>query len=70
MAKDKGIGGFHVPEKVRDLSHRFCPSVHNFAVQPRELGGVALDDKHPLSEGAHRSANNFHTTTSGGYTKY
>jgi hypothetical protein len=60
-AKDSGIGRFHISKEVKYLSDRFHPPVCNLAVQCRKLGGIALDDEHPVANGAHRSTNNFHT---------
>jgi hypothetical protein len=55
------VGRLHIPKEVQYLSHRFHPTVGHFAVQCGKLGCVALDDEHPIANGAHRSTNNFHT---------
>jgi len=58
------IGCFDIPEKIKNFSHWFQMTVSYFAIQWGELGGIALNDEHPAANGAHRSTNNLHTTTS------
>jgi hypothetical protein len=60
-AEYRGIGRFDIAKKVQDLPDRPHPPVSYLAVQWGELGSIALDDEHPIANGAHRSTNNFHT---------
>ncbi len=56
------IGVFDITKEVQYLSHRFHPTISYFAVQWGKLCGIALNNEHPIANGAHRSTNNFHTT--------
>jgi len=61
-AEDRRIGGFDVTEEVQNLSYWFHPAVGHLAVQWGKLGCIALNNEHPVANGAHRSTNNFDTT--------
>jgi hypothetical protein len=56
------IGRFDIAKEVKDLSHGFHPTISHFAVQWGKLCGIALNNEHPIANGAHRSTNNFHIT--------
>jgi hypothetical protein len=61
-AENSRIGRFDIAKEVKDFSHRFHPTISHFAVQWGKLCGIALNNEHPIANGAHADQQLSHNT--------
>jgi hypothetical protein len=60
LAEDCSIGSLDVPEEIKDFAYRLHLPVSYLTIEWGKLGGITLNNEHPVANGAHRPSNNFH----------